>query len=374
MSFVAQYAAQSGETIRKLVIAPVDIGGLQLVALGTDSSVELVWIATATYDIKQAHTFFLGNDVTVTALDWSARTRELSREGTSTAVYVELLVATAKRELWQLSGTIHLDETASGCESLLVARGRSSHRGQITSVSFCRGKGYEGVAATASDDGAILIWNLDSTADPLDDEISDVSTAASNNVRRPTCSTITLPHGVLSVAFHPAQFGTLMAFDVTGSMRLIAWTAPNRPTLMTLTDPRSASDYRQGMSSKRGAADWKISPVTAFGALIGDRCIFWDLANDCNGRPLQTVSAFTESGDIFRWSSSDWFAIATSASNPSSAPIRIIDSAYPQRPFEIGLPRRATVHDLAWFTHDDILAIAAGSQMLVCLPSHAAGY
>ncbi|KAI8461460.1 WD40-repeat-containing domain protein, partial [Phakopsora pachyrhizi] len=341
---------------------------------GTSNSLQVISI-DKDYSAKVIKTFRLGTRVN--QISWGPTTSKNDPlvDQPRTVTSFEILVACSDQNLRLLGYQRSLEEeeeddddddlnrSRAGTTSIKVfGQGHSGHSGRITSIAWCNVPGYSNIIASAGSDRCVLIWNIDG---PDEDQSTTDDSVKVLNRSSPAPTLIgPLTFTPVSLSFHPNSSGRLMIYDSTGTIKLIDWTKPSRPIILSLFEPRTMIEKlhgtRQMDQDRIGSADWKSDEVDVFGGLSGNRWAVWDLGSTKAGNPIATGDAWGPGvvADRFRWCPTNprLFALSSSSPNASSAgfgAIQIYYTAFPQSPRTIHLPveinpGRKRVHDIDW--------------------------
>ncbi|KAH9817190.1 WD40-repeat-containing domain protein [Melampsora americana] len=260
--------------------------------------------------------------------------------------------------------------------------GYTGHSGRITSIAWCSVSGYSNIIASSASDNCILIWNIESNGGSTrreeegEEERTDIPTPTLLGPLRFT---------PLTISFHPHSSSKLMVYDSTGTIKLIDWTKPNQPILLSLIEPRSLIRKLNSIGSDSppfGMAEWKIDEMNVLGSINGKRWSVWDLRSTLAGNPMATgeIGNGDLIPDTFKWCPTNSRLFALSSSSPNTftsgtGPIQIYFTSFPQSPRSIRLPHhilqsRSRVHDIEWSINqigihqNDVLLVAIGKEVL----------
>lgn len=96
-----------------------------------------------------------------------------------------------------------------------------------------------------------------------------------------------------------------MVYDVTGTVKLIDWTKPDWPIVISLIEPRTLVRRLNNPAAggeRLGMAEWKTDEPDVFGAVNGYRWSVWDMRSTRAGNPIATGEAWGTGivPDVFR--------------------------------------------------------------------------
>ncbi|KAG0147543.1 hypothetical protein CROQUDRAFT_655926 [Cronartium quercuum f. sp. fusiforme G11] len=333
-----------------------------LLAVGTSNTLQILRLGP---DYTPSVLKVIRPGTRVTHISWGPTF--FSEDESNQVLRLELLVACADQSLRLVT---YETETADAPERSSIktfGQGHSGHAGRITSVAWCSVPGYANVIASAASDNCCLIWNTD---------------CGPNETATPAPTLVgPLRFTPLSISFHPTSSSRLMVYDSTGTLKLIDWTKPSRPIVISLHEPRTLIRKLNspGELERFGMAEWKTDEPDVFGAVKGNRWFAWDLRLTKGGNPIATGEAWGGGvvPDVFRWCPTNprLFALSTSSPNASTmggGAIQLYYTSFPQSPRTVRLPldisqSRMRVHDIEWqpiCTAGDVLCVAVGRQLV----------
>ncbi|KAJ7191074.1 hypothetical protein GGX14DRAFT_481964 [Mycena pura] len=351
---------ESGSDIHVVQSAKHD-DAADLIALGTDHSVEILLVADQTF--KTVASFHIGQRIT--SLTFSPRTASPS---CSDDWLIELVAASANFGLHLLTKLPNSIETI-----FAFGGGLSGHHGRVNDMTFCGGRGEDSAryVATVSDDKLLFVWDLYPTSAPSSESL-EVSSSPPPRPQ-PTAYTIAFPHPLSTVCSHSASSREFLVSDARGSIFLTDWRSDPDETdfdswrLVELVEPFALAASSRGTSVHGGGSvAWRRDNPDIVGAVYGSRYSIWDLSKLQGGKPV-TGTSFPQSGHRFRWCPTipDYFAISTQ-SPVKGAVINIHNVGYSQ-PMAITLARWPHFcRDFDWLaSRTPCIAAAIGRRVIV---------
>ncbi|KAJ7470491.1 hypothetical protein FB451DRAFT_1253845 [Mycena latifolia] len=338
-----------------------------LVALGTDHSVEILVIAERT--VKSIASFHIGSKIT--AIAFSNRTASPSF---SDDWLIELTAASADFGLHLLTKMPDSVETV-----FAFGGGLSGHHGRVNDMTFCGGRGADSTryVATVSDDKMLMVWDLYPTVDTSSNRTSPDSLGMSGSSSppprlQPTAYVLAFPHPLNTVNSHPSSSKEFLVSDARGSIFLTDWRSDPDDSdfeswrLVELVEPYALAATSTGLSVQGGSAAWRRDNPDIVGAVYGSRYSLWDISRLQGGKPT-SGNSFPQGGHRFRWCPTfpEYFAISTQ-SPVKGAVINIHNTTYTQ-PTPMSLaPRPHFIRDFDWLvSRTPRIAAAVGHKVVV---------
>ncbi|EGF97946.1 uncharacterized protein MELLADRAFT_84142 [Melampsora larici-populina 98AG31] len=345
-----------------------------LLAVGTTNTLQILRVKED-YSSTVIEVFRIGNRIQHIA--WGPCSSITTEDNVEILKY-ELLIACEDQSLRLIKSQSNPrnHQTKSKTSIKVFGQGYTGHSGRITSIAWCSVSGYSNIIASSGSDNCILIWNIETNPSGTGEEEEDTHHIPSPTLLGP------LRFTPISISFHPNSSSRLMVYDLTGTIKIIDWTKPNQPILLSLIEPRSLIRKLNSthlFSQRFGMAEWKLDEVDVFGAINGNRWSVWDLRSTKAGNPMATGETGSQDviPDVFKWCPTNSRLFALSSSSPNSftsgiGAIQIYFTSFPQSPRTVQLPdeiiqSRSRVHDIEWqpmISNHDVLAVAVGRQLL----------